>query len=128
MNNSMINSELLSRLSEAEKYFIDTRFERCVKEALRAYDNDESAASDALDNLPTKAQLLQQLIEKLKGKSVYQTLRKIDAGHSTPEDFLKAMFSLGAHIVIECQQGNKEYRILLPLIQEQIGELIYNIS
>lgn len=123
-----MDDKLLKRLCEAEKYFIGTRFERCVKEALRAYDNDESAASEALNKLPTKEQLLQQLIEKLKGKSVYQTLRKIDAGRNTPEDFLKAMFSLGTHIVIECQQGNKEYRILLPLIQEQIGELIYNIS
>lgn len=124
-----MENDLLKRLCEAEKYFIGTRFERCVKEALRAYDDNESAASDnALNKLPTKEQLLRQLIEKLKGKSVYQTLRKVNTGRSTPEDFLKAMFSLGAHIVIECQQGKKEYRILLPLIQEQIAELIYDIS
>jgi hypothetical protein len=125
-----MNDKLLLRLQEAEKYFLDTPFEKCVRNAWNLFESGESVeAAIELGKLPTKEQLLSQLIEKLKGKSVYQTLERINAGKTnSPEDFLKGLFSLCTHIVIECQQGHKEYRILLPMIYNQIGNLIYSLK
>ena len=125
-----MNGDLLDKLYEAEKYFIGTEFEKCVKRSWALYENNQTSEAEIeLQKLPTKEQLLSRLMEKLKGKRVFQTLRQIDEGKTEDkEDFLKAMFSLGTHVIIECQQGNKEYRILLPIIQEQIGELIYALS
>lgn len=119
---------LLSRLLEAEKNFKHTRFERVVVEAMQAFESDEPVCNH-LDKLPTKAELLRELIESLKGKSVYKTLRLINEGHAVEKELeLKGMFSLGTHIVIECQKGRKEFRQLLPLIYERIGVLIYTLT
>ncbi len=118
---------LLSRLLEAEKNFKHTRFERVVAEAMRAFEADEPVCRH-LDKLPTKAELLRELIESLKGKSVYKTLRLINEGQVVEKELeLKGMFSLGTHIVIECQKGKKEFRQLLPLIYERIGTLVYTL-
>ena len=80
-----------------------------------------------LDKLPSTGVLLERLVEKLKGKSVSKTLRKIQEGKT--EDNLitaKGLSSLLTHIFIECEKGNTEYRILVPSIIEKLNEVVYN--
>ncbi len=124
----MLDVDLLSRLLEAEKNFKHTRFERVVAKAMQAFENDKPVDRH-FNQLPTKAELLRELIESLKGKSVYKTLRLINEGRAVDKEVeLKGMFSLGTHIVIECQRGRKEFRQLLPLIYERIGVLMYTLT
>jgi hypothetical protein len=75
--------------------------------------------------LPTSEQLLVRLVDKLKDKPVYKTLKLIaESRVDSDEVRLKGLFSLGTHTMIEIEQGGKEYRALLPLIYEKIGEVV----
>lgn len=124
----MLNIDLLSQLLAAEKNFKHTRFERIVAEAMQAFEEGKPIDMH-FSQLPTNAELLRELIESLKGKSVYKTLCLINEGQVVEKEVeLKGMFSLGTHIVIECQKGRKEFRQLLPLIYERIGVLMYTLT
>jgi len=71
--------------------------------------------------------LLKRLMKKLKNKSVYRTLKKIEEGKiQNGPQFLKGLGSLLAHVAIEVEQGHKEYSILYPVIYEKLGEILYN--
>jgi hypothetical protein len=122
-------TELLSHLMEAQHNFKDTVYQPLVDQAEEYFSNDMiDEACKTLCKLPSEAELLKDLIEKLKGKSVYKTLKKMDEGKSKSDiESLKGLFSLGTHIVIECEKGKGEYRSLLPLIHERISELVYKI-
>jgi hypothetical protein len=70
-------------------------------------------------------QLMKNLLEKLRGKSVYRTLKvisekNIDSGPVA----LKGLFSLGTHIAIEMEQGNTEYQKLLPSLCNRIRSIL----
>lgn len=122
-----MNLELLAKIQEAEKNFSGTSFEKIVKEAWSQFSTDKTkGAKKLLNQLPTPQTLLKKLIEKLQGKSVYKTLRKINEGTATSNnEMLKGLFSLSTHVVIECQHGHPEYKMLLPILHKKIGELIY---
>jgi hypothetical protein len=65
---------------------------------------------------------LSDLTEKLQGKPVYRTLKQISEKRLKEGDkFLKGLFSLGTHTIIEMEKGNKEYKLLLDFIYEKIG-------
>ncbi len=69
--------------------------------------------------------LLATLVESLKGKSVYKTLKALSEGKVEDDAVaLKGLFSLGTHVAIEVEHGRKEYRTLLPSIVEKIEQLI----
>lgn len=125
-----MNSDLLSRLLEAECNFKGTTYQPIVDRAQEFFnENRVDEAIKVLCQLPSEAELLKNLIEKLKGKSVYKTLKRMDEGKiRSNAEALKGLFSLGTHIVIECEQGRGEYRALLPVIHERIGELVYEVT
>ena len=126
----MDRKELLNRLVLAEKYFVSEKYKDVVRLASKAYQKDcLDVCEKMLDKLPTKEQLLLQLISKLKGKSVYSTLVKIQEGKSKNDyTTLKAVSSLLTHCVIEVEKGNKEFGILIPEVYEKIGNFVYEIS
>jgi len=125
-----MNLELLSKLLKADNNFTGTPYQSIVKEAQDFFNNDMiDEACKMLCKLPTEEDLLRDLIEKLKGKSVYKTLKKMNEGKiKNTSDILKGLFSLGTHIIIESEKGKREYKMLLPLIHEKIGELVYDVS
>lgn len=125
-----MNSDLLSRLLEAECNFKGTAFQPIVDRAQEFFaENQVKEAVIELCQLPSDAELLKSLIDRLKGKSVYKTLKRMNEGKiKNNAEALKGLFSLGAHIVIECEQGHGEYRALLPVIHERIGELVYEVT
>jgi len=117
------------RLVEADKYFSSEKYKPTVDLAKKLFETGElDLCVKELEKLPTRSDLLKELIEKLRGKSVYKTLTKIQE-EKIDNDLttLKGLFSLGTHIVIECEHGNKAYGMLIPGILEKISEIAYNI-
>lgn len=125
----MSNIELLNKLVEAEKYFSNKKYQVIVKLARTLYERGQfDLCKVELDKLPTREQLLKNLVQKLVKKSVYKTLKKIQEG-KVENDLvtLKGLLSLGTHIVIECEHGNSEYRILLHSLLEKASEIVYEL-
>ena len=81
-----------------------------------------------LDRLPTRDQLFESLLTKLKGKSVYKTLRQIHEKTEVSDlTKLKGISSLITHCIIEIEGGRKEFGMLLPTLLEKLSELIYGL-
>lgn len=119
---------LWDRIRKAEKYFTKKEYAVIVERAVYLFQtHQDKLCEEELNKLPSSAQLLQQLVEKLKGKSVAKTLRKIQEG-KLENDLLtaKGLSSLLTHVVIECEHGNNEYKVLIPNIIEKLNEVIYN--
>jgi hypothetical protein len=73
-----------------------------------------------------KQRLLSDLLEKMEGKPVSKTLSRIDEKLSWTS--IKAISSLLTHAIIECEQGNSEYHVLVVHLQEKLGQMIYDIG
>jgi len=125
----MNKKELLDKLSIAEKYFKDTKYRDTVSYANRLYEMGSYRRCESeLNRLPSREQLLAMLVEKLKRKSVYRTLKKIQEGCAENSlTTLKGLSSLLTHTVIEVEQGGKEFQILVPSILEEINKVVYNL-
>jgi len=125
----MYLDKLMVRLHEAELYF-SSKYPEIITEAKDQFFSDnasEEQVSATLDRLPSKDVLLKDLMEKLKGKPVYESIKKILTSKKVDNVLeLKGMFSLGTHIIIECEKGNKEYASLLPFILERLTDLVCN--
>ena len=101
-------------------------FRHILDESLQKYNaGDYDSCLTLLESVPEKDVLYRDLVERLKGKSVHSTLKKIAKNKEVPIlTELKACLSLGTHIVIDCEQGKTESSVLLPELYERIGELI----
>jgi len=123
---------LLQKLSEYDGYFKnDTQYKSVMEMAHTLFTSGQySLCEKSLKGLPTRADLLASLMEKLKGKSAYKTLRKIQEGKTQEVSYetLKGLSSLMTHAVISCEQGEMRYKRLLPYIAEKIDELIYQLQ
>jgi hypothetical protein len=120
--------ELFDKLVMAEKYFT-RKYADTVELAKELFERNQlDLCEKQLNRLPSSGDLLEKLVSKLKDKHLYKTLRKIEEG-KVGNDLLtlKGLLSLGTHIVIECEHGNDEYRILLPNLLEKISEMIYTL-
>jgi hypothetical protein len=124
-----MNQLLLNKLLEAEKYFAKGEYKAITGLSRELFERGQFDLCEIeLGKLPTKEQLLRSLVEKLKEKSVYKTLRKIQEGQVDNDLItLKGLLSLGTHIVIECEHGNREYGILLPTLLEKSCEVAYSV-
>jgi hypothetical protein len=71
---------------------------------------------------------LELLIEKLKGKSVYENLKNISLGKE--KDSIREVVgisSLLTHALIE-MKIDKNYKMLVASLYERLGILIYNLK
>lgn len=112
------------RLLELSKKFRNTNYQFLLDEATQAYlKEDEDAFKLVESRFPGEAELLEKLVEKLEGKSVYTNLKKILKNESVSlEDQKIALSSLFTHAVIETRK-NPEYRILEGFILNKINKL-----
>jgi hypothetical protein len=118
---------LLSKLLEAEKYFIKDEYKAITGLSRELFERGQFDLCEIeLGKLPTREKLLRILVEKLKEKSVYKTLRKIQEGQ-VDNDLVtaKGLSSLLTHAIIEVEQGNVEYGILIPSILEKLNDVVY---
>jgi len=119
--------ELLDKITKVEKYFKDTKYSNIVREISNLFNNGKLFLCEKeLEKLPSEDQLLDELVEKLKGKSIYRTLEKIEKGEKDVFVILKGLSSLLTHCIIECKH-NREYLMLVPVIVNKINGVIYEI-
>jgi hypothetical protein len=122
-------SDVRMKLLEAQQTFGDTRYDAVVTEASQLYSAGKlSTCLGKLEELPTEVQLLQSLMEKLKGKSVHTTLKRLAGGHGvgTVTEAV-AITSLLTHALLEIKAGNWEYRKLAISILERATDKIYGL-
>ena len=118
---------LLNRLAEAEKYFTKKKYTETVKRAKELFECGKFATCEKeLESLPSNGELLERLVDKLKDKHLYKTLRKIEGKVGNDLLTAKALSSLLTHIIIEVEQGNNEYKVLIPGVIEKLNEIIYS--
>ena len=124
----ILKAEVLNKLLVAEKYFTDTKYSKIVLNAIRLYNiRSFRTCDEMLNKLPTEKDLLKALLEKLKGKSVFKTLKKIqESKQLTSFTELKGLTSLLTHILIECEKSS-EYKMLVPSILQEINKVTYNV-
>jgi hypothetical protein len=127
--NSMEKVKLLEKLSKAEKYYVKEKYLPIVKYARKLFENGKFGLCDLkLNELPSSAELLEQLRSKLKNKHLCRTLRKIEEGKAENSLLVaKGLSSLLTHIIIECEHGNEEYKLLIPNVVEKINEVVYGL-
>jgi len=137
MKRTKTNTELLSRLMEAEVYLSGTKYQQIVNTTMNLFTKHKyKLCEQELSKLPTPDHLSMEIIGKLKDKKhIYTTLRQICRGkkiHDGVEEKIdgftvaKGLSSLLTHVIIECQKGNLEFRMLIPIIQERLNEEIHN--
>jgi len=121
--------EVLERIEASRMYFGGTKYMKIIECANRAIVQGHlKQASAILSSLPTDEQLLSQLMEKLKGKSVCSTLERIQSGKSVGGyTVMKGLSSLLTHIVIEMEQGHKEFQKLLPVVLHKLNEAGFKV-
>lgn len=112
------------KLFEISKKFLNTKYEKQVKEAREAYLMDDFAKFDEITNkLPTEKELLENLVERLKGKSVYSNLKRVLSGKNVSVLEAKiCLTSLLVHTYIE-QKVNPEYKLLESIIENKLNKL-----
>lgn len=121
-------TQLFLRIQEAKKNFKDTKYSIIASKAEYFWNQNLFERSEKLlKKLPTNGQLLSQLIEKLKGKSVYKSLKHIKESGAIDSTYLKSVSSLLTHTIIECEKGNKEYLQLVPMLVEKISNAAFQI-
>jgi hypothetical protein len=121
--------KLLGRIQSARVYFEGTQYQKIIESAQTAANSGHSKRATAiLSSLPTDQQLLSQLVEKLKGKSVYTTLEKIQSEKAVGDyTALKGLSSLLTHALIECEKGATEFKKLIPVILEKLNTTVFKI-
>ena len=125
----MTKEELLDLLIISEKYFTGEKYQTLVSLARRMFETKNlSASEEVLLSLPTSDQLLTELVSKLKGKSIYRTLKKIHENKEVSTLVkLKGLSSLITHTIIEMESGRSEFGMLLPMLLEKENELLYDL-
>lgn len=118
------------KLLEAEQAFKGTQYDGIVAKASQLYVAGRlSECLEKLRELPTQSQLLRRLIEKLRGKSVYKTLKRLRNGQDE-RGVLEAIAvtSLLTHVLLEIKAGHGEYRWLAISILEKATDRIYELE
>jgi hypothetical protein len=130
-SDKQIISDLEARILKARVQFAGSKHESIVDKAMSLFYTsflqcEYEEVEKELAKLPTEEQLLNELVLKLKNKSVFKTIVQIQEGkvkHNAT--YMKALFSLGTHAAIEIEKGHAEYRMLVTRIYEKIGEVVY---
>ena len=124
----MDKKQLLTNLYEADKYFSKGIHQKTVQKAWHLWNTNASLKSiqETLKQLPSDKQLLSKLIEKLKGKSVYTTLKRVKTNSGNIKE-AKALSSLLTHALISVEQGEIEFKKLLPVLLSKINDKVYEV-
>jgi len=113
------------QLYRATVVFDGSKYEPTVKKMVESFVGKDFKKFDSLyKTLPTDIELLDTILEKVKGKRVFSTLKKtVSESIEDRTEALIGLSSLLTHVAIECKT-NREFRALLPDIHEKVGALI----
>jgi hypothetical protein len=122
----MDKKALVSKYLELHQLYENTEHVDTIHKIEDAFsDDDLETAKILIESLRDKNQLLTDLSEKLKGKPVYTTLRRLLEGKIDNKYVaLKGLSSLMTHIAIEAEKGNMEYVPLLREINTQYNTIL----
>ena len=122
----MEKKALVNKYLELHQLYENTEHSETLIHIENAFgDGDLETAKKLIESLRDKNQLLTDLSEKLKGKPVYTTLKRILEGKVDNKYIaLKGLSSLMTHIAIEAEKGNMEYVPLLREINAQYNVIL----
>jgi hypothetical protein len=115
-----------SILLNINRQFSGTKYDVLVDEATKAYiRGDYKKIDEIIEQLPNDLILLEELVSKIHGKSVYTNLKLLLEGKETStEQAIISTASLITHVAIDLKEGNKEFKRLLPSLFTKLGVLI----
>ena len=113
---------MTAQLARALFFKDNPKYKAIVNRAIGfAQANQVAEAKKELSYLPTDDKLLENLHKKIAHKSVGTGIKKILEGKVTNKfEAAKTYASILTHIMIECEQGNLEYQVL---IEQTIGKI-----
>jgi len=113
---------------ELGRKYTGTKYEKLIEKAVTVYlADDYEQLDEIIASFPTDVVLLETLVNKLKGKSVYTNLKRLlEQKETSVEQELISTASLIVHVGIEIKE-NKEYKFLLPDLYKKLGVIINNI-
>ena len=113
---------------ELSRKYAGTKYVELVEKAAAAYIVDDYKRLDEIiAGFPNDLDLLEKLVSKLKGKSVYTNLKKLlERKETSVEQELISTASLIVHVGIEIKE-NTEYKFLLPDLHKKLGIIINKI-
>jgi hypothetical protein len=121
-----ITLKVLQEIHRAHKYFTKSEFSPILESAEQAWEsNDLEGCRTALGRLPSSDELLESLLKRLRGKSVFKTIQRMDE----ETDSLKTSIGLSSlitHVLIE-SKSNPEYKSLLHPLLEKLSGLLYKL-
>lgn len=121
--------DYLNKAQEASKYYGKTHRTICLEMYDALAGNDYRRIDELYAKLPTVEQIFEEFIERLDGKSVYTTLKKMNSNDKSVTEVMKmkCMSSLLTHACIEIESGNEKCKRILPILYERIGNLVYKV-
>lgn len=128
----MINSqmEILEHLQYAERYFPKSpEFRKTVESARRLFDTGAYNSCElVLKRIPTVGELTERLISKLRGKSVYKSVKVLLREDRDQDPLLKvkASSSLLTHAAIEAKT-RPEYVVVMKTLLEALNSLVFEL-
>ena len=124
----LTNKEYSQKILELSRRDFEESDKPLVEAAANAYiQSDYEKLDEILEKLGDDYKLLETLITKLKGKSVYNGLKNLTEGKDqSNEQAIISTASLISHVAIESRADNK-YRRLLPDLYRKLGVLINGI-
>jgi len=113
---------IIEKVLEQYNKYKDTKYSYVVSEAIDLCFNEQHEKALAkIESLPKV--MLADLVEKLKGKSVYTGIKDLLEGRlDNTIDNLKVLSSLKTHCLIE-MKTNPEYKELLEIIENKYLEI-----
>ena len=125
----MTQLSLAERLDAAERYYgaLNGYSQKLAEARLDFNTGQYRHCEKLLSEFPTTETLLVELIGKLKGKSVYRTLKQINEGRSglRKSTILKGLFSLCTHALIE-SETRPEFEMVVHHLYERIGKELFD--
>jgi len=110
---------------DLSRKYANTKYSVLIDEATTAYIEDNYKKLDEIiSKFPDDISLLEKLVAKLRGKSVYTNLKKLlEHKETSIEQELISTASLIVHVGIEIKE-DKEYKSLLPDLYKKLGVII----
>jgi hypothetical protein len=124
----MTKSEIIERICWSERYLCN-KYSKEIDEVYKLFIRGSfNEASNILKKLPTVDSLTEELVERLKGKSVYKTVKLITSEQKVDDAFLaKGLSSLITHAIIE-MKDRPEYLSVVKVLMERLNSVVFGMK